>query len=79
MEPIGDKVVYTFHSKITDVFEHKALVYMRGVGKDAEFENVSRGWYIHLEGSRESLHLGHMQPTLKRGDIVKVTIEQVQS
>lgn len=44
-------------------------------GKDIlEIEYQNKGWFVHLEGSWESLHIGFEQPDLQPGDIMHVTL-----
>lgn len=37
-----------------------------------------RGWFVHFEGSRESVYLGAEKPHLKVGDRVCIRIERVE-
>jgi hypothetical protein len=71
---------YTILSKVRKLEQLKRKQYVSGVGGDAIFNEHSVGWYIHLDGSRESLYIGDSQPLdLAVGDEVKVTIEKVKS
>lgn len=79
MEPIRDKVAYTIYTSVDKVFQHKHRIYRGGLGKDAVYEEVPAGWYIHLAGSREALFLGMMQPELEQFDQVKITIERIDN
>lgn len=40
------------------------------------FEDGNR-WFVHLDGSRESLSLGTEKPDLNVGDKIKITLEKV--
>jgi hypothetical protein len=42
------------------------------------FELPNNGWFIHLEGSRESLFLGAEKPPFEVGDLIKISIEKVE-
>lgn len=35
------------------------------------------GWYVWLDGSRESIFLGEERPQLEVGDPIKISIEKV--
>ena len=68
---------YVFYSRVTRVFEHNPVVraYSNSEG-DTITETRSFGWFIHLEGSYEALHIGNVKPGLVVGDRVKVTVEK---
>lgn len=36
-----------------------------------------RGWFVHFEGSWESLYLGDQEPDFKQNDVVHITIERI--
>lgn len=69
---------YTIYTYVDDVFEHTKDKYISGVAKEAKFETTTQGWYMTLQGSRESLFLGTEKPILQAGDRVKITFEKVQ-
>ncbi len=67
---------FTIHDTIRSVKLKMARQWLRGVGKDAEFQENTAGWYITLDGSL-SLYIGEEEPKLRAGDRVKVTVEKV--
>lgn len=73
------RTLYTIQTKVTAVREIKEKIHTKGVGKDAEFEEVSLGWFLHLDGSRELIHVGPDKPELKAGDPIRITIEALLS
>lgn len=75
MEPAQTKVV--FFSKVIATFEKLQPIWLGGVGDNAKFEDKPLGWFVHLQGSFEALHVGMEEPTLKPGDKVKITLEKV--
>ncbi len=57
--------------------EHKIVrQWTGGIGKDAEFEDDSIGWWAVLGDSRIAFHLGTKEPALKKGDRIRLTIEK---
>lgn len=68
---------YTIPTRAVDVFEKTDRVYASGLGDKANFVEVSRGWFVLLEGSWEALYLGPEKPGLVAGDKVKITLEKV--
>jgi len=67
---------YVVTAKVIDVTERFRSVYVSGLGKEAVFEKISLGWYLFLDGSRESLFIGWSAPSIVTGDLVKLTIEK---
>lgn len=77
MEPAEAPMKYIVHDVLVErVYEHKHQKWIGGVGKEATFEYVSMGWFVLLTGSHEALHVGHSEPNLKPGDLVRITIER---
>jgi hypothetical protein len=70
--------MYSFKTKITSVNEHFENINWRLEVRDGqkthECDKVSIGWYITLQGSRESIYLGRDKPDLIEGHKVKVSI-----
>lgn len=67
--------MYAFRSSITKIEEHKRIV--RGYKDEhgqAQFEEKSLGWFIHLDGSWESLGVGAEKPDLNVGQQMKVLL-----
>jgi len=66
------------HTRVLSVREEFRKTYVSGFGESAKFNERSLGWYAHLEGSYESLHLGSERPEIHAGDRVKITVEKVE-
>ena len=77
MESAQAKIRYIFVSCITSIEEHIVPCYISGIGDDAKFQDISKGWFLYLEGSHEALHVGMEKPELVKGDRVKITLEKV--
>jgi hypothetical protein len=70
---------YSFKTKILSVKEHFTQQNWRLEKQDngekkPTCDNVSDGWFIILEGSRESIYLGDARPDLVEGQKVTVSI-----
>jgi hypothetical protein len=76
LEPTQDQVVYIIQTKVKRVEERFKLVHIGGVGKEALFETVSRGWFAVFEGSWEALGLGSEKPPLDPGDEIIISIQR---
>lgn len=69
-------------SQIIAVFEKFDKVYRAGSlanarwGGQVEFDMVSKGWYISLDGAGIAISVGPQPPDLTTGEIVIVTIER---
>ncbi len=58
--------------------DHKqAKRWLRGTGKDAEFEEGSAGYWAVFESCPASIYLGSTEPKLAAGDAVRLTLEKV--
>lgn len=77
MEPPKTKINYVFNVRIAALNEEFYQKWVSGVGPDAVFEPVSKGWFMLLEGSKEAIHLGFEEPHFKTGDMIKVTFERI--
>ncbi len=64
-----------FGAKLKRIEERFRDKWLRGHGEEAKFEKISTGWFIHLEGSWESLFVGYEKPDFNVGDYVIITIE----
>lgn len=65
---------YVFNTTVASVTEEFKDVLRAGT---TEYDKVSLGWFVLLTGSWEKLYVGQEEPGLKRGDLIKVTIEKV--
>lgn len=72
------KVKIVSYATVKSVEERVARKWIRGAGKDAEFEPKSEGFYANLAEWPGSAFLGTENPGLKAGDKVKITLEKVQ-
>lgn len=72
---------YKFKSKVTKVEELKEKFNWRKTRYDGEtrteYDEKSKGFFITLEGSRESLFIGEEEPSLRIGQEVLVTISPI--
>jgi len=72
LEPPKAQVAFT--SRVVGVEEKFDHVWTKGVGNLAEFKDISKGWYVGLEGSHEWLHVGDAKPNVDIGDTATVRI-----
>lgn len=68
---------FIIYSQVAKIEEKFTRMYDKGKGPEAMFVEASRGWFVHLEGSRESLFLGTERPPFEVGDCIKISIEKV--
>ena len=71
--------VYKFLTKITSVKEHFKYENWRQIqredgSKETICQQISVGWFITLDGSRESLYISDTRPDLIEGQGVTVSI-----
>lgn len=45
----------------------------------SKIENHDGGWWVHLEGSWESLYIGPEVPPFREGDRIKLSIERTNT
>ena len=62
---------------VRSVEEHVRRQWIRGVGKDAVFADVSDGWFIGLHGSSAAIYVGHEKPPFKASEKIRITMETV--
>lgn len=70
---------YTVFSRVREVERRSKRVYVSGIGYEAIFREVDLGYYVWLEDSHESLHVGFDDPIFKPGDKVKITFEKIET
>jgi hypothetical protein len=69
-------MIWRFTTKVKSVTE-RTRDHFKGLDKDATIERTeSLGWFLHLDGSWESLFLGFEEPGLKAGDDVEIVIRK---
>lgn len=76
----AERVIYTFTTRVVSVSRRTSKQYIKGsgFGDSARFREIDLGWYVHLDGSQEALHVGDEQPTLAPGDSVRVAIQRLE-
>lgn len=67
-------VIRTTVKKVEEVWE---TVSGRKVEDETILDKVFRGWFMTLEGSRESMNLGTEKPDLMAGQKVEITIRPI--
>ena len=71
------KTTYTLVTKVTGIEEKFTRQYVSGAGKDTVFRDVSRGWFVLLEGINDWIYLDVLPPLpdeLDVGDTVHITL-----
>ena len=72
--------IYRFHTKIRSIKEHwephswRIVTDQETGAKIHESDQRSLGWFVTLDGSRESMYVGDTKPDLTVGQDVTVTI-----
>lgn len=65
---------YTVTTTVLKVDEHFNITVL----KNGEEIAQSLGWFVHFEGSWESLYFGDVKPNFDKGDAVKITFERLE-
>ena len=65
----------SFSATVTGVEERTKKVWLRGIGKEAEFQDRSEGWWL-VCNKEFSIWVGWSRPEFTVGDRVKFTIAQ---
>ena len=68
---------YVLRARVVGVEEIKSKAYVAGVGEAAQFNEVSQGWWLVMEGNW-SLFLGAERPAFAPGDTVEIKVERVR-
>ena len=63
-------------SKVVSIDRYEVDSYQGGLGEDAKFAKVDRGYFMLLEGSHEAIHIGFDPPPFRVGDTIKITFER---
>lgn len=66
-----------FLSRVVKVERKSSAVRAHKEGDEIKVERQDLGWFVLLEGSRESWAVGFDEPDLKVGQRVQVTIEAI--
>jgi len=77
MEPTASKV--SISTRVNKLEQRFRSEWAGGIGKDATYNEICLGWFIHLEGSWEMLYVGYSKPDLNPGDMVRITLEKVRA
>ena len=68
-------MIVAFAAKIVSVEEKFERQYVSGFGPESVFRQVSRGWFVLLEGSNEAIFISKNRPDYARvGDTVTVKL-----
>lgn len=62
---------------VKKVEERIARQWLSGTGNDAKFKDNSEGWYASFASCPAGIYLGTVEPSLKAGDKVRLTLEKV--
>lgn len=63
---------------VSRVEERFAKRWVKGLGAEAVFDQISEGWYVQLKEAPMSIvYLGSTDPQLKEGDRVRMTLEKL--
>lgn len=77
MESAEAQVRYAIFTTVVKTEERFRDIHVSGVGGDVVKRRESIGWYVHLQGSYEALHLGFEKPAFAHGDKIKITFERI--
>lgn len=67
-----------FLAKILDITEEKQKFNYHLANGEWTHDEISLGWFVHLEGSSEKIKVDTNKPDdLKVGDLMRVTMEKV--
>ena len=72
MEPVESKVTYVFRLPVAKVEERFEYQYISGVGKDAQTEPISLGWFVVT--NQIAFCVGATKPDLSPNDMLRLTI-----
>jgi hypothetical protein len=67
----------TFFSRVKKIERKNRVLRAWKEGDDVKTATEDLGYYLMLEGSHESLYVGSIEPSLRVGDNVLVTIQKV--
>lgn len=66
-------IVHTFVDRIEEHFED---YYISGVGANAKFKRMSKGWFMLLAGSHEAIYVGETCPDFKVGGSIEIVFRR---
>ncbi len=75
MESTEAKIVntITIYSIVQRLERRTIRTYVSGYGNTTKFVDEDLGWFIHFEGSHESIHIGFDDPPFKPMQRIKIT------
>jgi len=79
MEPTTAPVAYIINTTVINLEHRFKRFHVAGYGPDSIFKTEPIGWFVHLEGSSESLYLGADRPALDSGDVVEIRIRKTNA
>lgn len=74
---VGDRVVYVAYTTILSIEEVFHTIRSEKIGDEVVSQRESLGWFVHFDGSRESIGFGKTQPELAKGDKIKISFERL--
>lgn len=77
MEPVKTPITYTIEAKALKVEECFETLRVDKVGDEVMTQKQSLGWFVHFQGSHESIFFGDAKPDFNAGDIVKISFQRV--
>lgn len=70
---------YVINTTVVNLEHRFKRFHVAGFGPDSVFKTEPVGWFVHLEGSHESLYLGTDRPELDSGDPVEIRIRKTNA
>lgn len=64
------------HVLVKDVREEFSVAYDVKEKRLEKIRGPSLGWFVHLEGSFESLNFGTKRPDIRPGDYMRISLEK---
>lgn len=76
MEPVKTPVTYTIEAKALKVEECFETLRVDKIGDEVMTQKQSLGWFVHFQGSHESIFFGDEKPDFAVDDIVVITFRR---
>ena len=70
---------YIVETTIVSIERRERKVWAHGKGEFTVFRNVDLGFFMLLEGSHESIHIGFDQPVFRPGDRIRISFERIEN
>lgn len=68
-------MIYKIYTTVKLVEFREKVVRGRMIGETAVLDKEPLGWYVHFEGSWESLYMGHEKPDFVKGQKVEISFK----